>query len=161
MGSRTFSVKNNLKIDGIAKPGGETEAALVSTLMKLPKPKSSKEDEKYGYQTASVIPLLGILGLGLGMSAAGAAQWWMSENNADKREKILKSFQKSDESTSPHPDNDSCYDEYERDINECKRVGKSLNYRAQKACEETAILRYTQCIKNIPPKERRNLQTEF
>lgn len=161
-GIKNFQRAKKLKVDGIAKPGGETEATLASTLMKLPNPKPSKDDEKYGYQTASAVPLFKILGMGLGMSAAGAAQWWMNENNADDREQILQLFQNKQEEDTNTPDsNDPCMQEYYRDIDDCKEVGQRLNHRAEKGCQETAAIRLSQCLKGTPDKDRRLLQKLF
>lgn len=156
----TFQQDNDLKIDGVMKPGGETEATLISKILEIPQIPPSKEERKAGYRQASAVPLFGILGLGLGMTATGAAQWWMNQNT-ETREKIVGSLKDSIENGTGDPDEgEECMDRYERDMDTCKKTAKYGAW-AKGACEETAATAMSQCLRGMPPKDRRQLQTEF
>jgi len=157
-----FQRDYNLKIDRRMNPGGETEAMLISKRLKLPQIEPSEEDRKAGYQQANAVPIFGALAMGLGMSAAGAAQWWANQS-ADDREDIVKSIERRLQGDTNTPDpRDDCMEQWEDDMDECKRVGGRLNGRARSACEKTATLILSQCQTGRPPKEdRRRLQTEF
>jgi hypothetical protein len=142
------------------KPGGETEATLVSKILKLPKVPPSKEERESGYQQAGAVPLFGILGLGLGMTATGAAQWWMDQNT-DTRDKIVRSLQNSIENDTDDPDpHQDCMEQYEDDMDKCKDAAKYGAW-AKRACEETAATAMAQCRRGLPLEDRRKLQTEF
>lgn len=159
-----FQRDHKLKVDGVMHPGGETETMLVSKRLGLPDV-VRKEDSKTGYQqtNAMAIPLFGALALGMGLTGNGAAQWWANQS-ADDREGIVKSLQRrmSEQTNNPDPDpQQDCMDEYDRDINQCQRVGMTQGPRARRACEETAALIMSQCRKGTPPEDRRRLQKEF
>lgn len=156
-----FQRDNNLKIDGIMKPGGETEAMLISNRLKLPKIEPDEEAKQSGYQQVNAVPLLGILRLGLGMTAAGTAQWWANQS-ADDRERFLKSFGKQIEEGTDDPDpHQDCMDKYESAMDRCKRIEKLYGSRAKRACEETAAIAMSQCRRDVPVEDRRRLQERF
>lgn len=156
-----FQRDNNLKIDGIMKPGGETEAMLISNRLKLPKIEPDKEAQESGYQQVNAVPLLGILGLGLGMSATGASQWWANQS-PDDRERFLQSFGRQIEEGTDDPDpHQDCMDKYDDDMNNCKKAAMKYGYWAKRACEQTAAVRMAQCRREMPSEDRRRPQTEF
>lgn len=168
-GITSFQRDHKLKIDGVMEPGGETETMLVSKRLGLRDITPPEENSRPGYQQAGAavpllgVPLFGALAMGLGMSATGAAQWWANQS-ADDREGIVKSLQRrmNEQTDDPTPDpQQHCMDEYDDDMTECKRIGIRQGPRARRACEETAALIMSQCLKGTPPENRRKLQTEF
>ncbi len=158
----TFQRENDLKVDGRMNPGGETEATLISTLMKLPKPAPNEEEKQTGIRQASAAALFPRLAMMLGMSAAAAAEWWRKQTG-ETRESVLEDMEDSPaQSGQDNPDpNEHCMDEYERDMDTCKEVGVRYGQREKRACEETAAVRMSQCLRNMPESDRRKPQTKF
>lgn len=160
----TFQRENDLKVDGRMNPGGETETALVSTLMKLPKALPTIEEKQTGIRQASLaaLPLLGRLAVMLGLPAVAAAEWWKNQT-AETRESVLEDMEDSPTQSGQDDSdpNEHCMDEYENDINTCKEVGVRYSQREKRACEETAAVRMSQCLRNMPESDRRKPQTKF
>jgi hypothetical protein len=155
-----FQRDKNLRIDGIMNPGGETEASLISSRLKLPRPELPEKDENGIQQAnAAAVPLFGALALGLGMSATGAMQWWQSQSHKD-REAITKGLQ---EVHRPDVDDDPfkhCDEIYDRNLKRCEEIYKLYGENAYRICKESATTQYAQCRGNKPKDQWRKLQVK-
>lgn len=160
----TFQRENDLKVDGRMNPGGETETALVSTLMKLPKALPTIEEKQTGIRQASLaaLPLFGRLAVMLGLPAMAAAEWWKNQT-AETRESVLEDMEESPtQSGQDDPDPGAkCENIYEDDMDRCKLVGIEYGPRFKRACQETAATRLSQCLRGMPEKDRRKPQIEY
>jgi len=107
------------------------------------------------------VPLFGALAEGLGISGADTAQWWANQS-ADDREGIVNYLENRLNSQIIQPDpHQHCMDKYDKDMEKCKEVGKKLNWRARKACEQTASWIMSRCVTDKPLDGRKDIQTEF
>ncbi len=148
---------NNLKVDGIMKPGGETEASIISQRLGIPRIEPNREEKETNIQqaNAAVLPLI----MRLGLPAVAGSLWWQNESNKEQRENAVRHLENKLQGKTADPDPyQHCMDQYDADLKECSLIADPGN---RAACRETAALRMSQCLRDLPPGDRRRLQTKF
>lgn len=152
-----FQRDNNLKVDGIMRPGGETETALLSTTMKLSKP-PKKDMASSGVQEVSYAPaLMGLARTGIAMSPRIAGMWLQSEMDEAQRKKVIQQLRERQIDTDQPDPRDDCDEIFDNEWERCKNQMKKLGKNAIRICKETATTRYHQCLKGTPEPDRRGL----
>jgi len=138
-----FQKDNNLKVDGFARPGGETETTLVGEILDLPKDQKESDTTK----VAAVPVLIGAIGRVAGSRLAkrglsGAWQLWQ-EMTTDEREDEI--------------DVAECEWQYQDHTRRCNNVTKRKGEKAGAICHASAADIYAACLKGVPEPERPDL----
>lgn len=162
-GIKKFQRDNDLKEDGVLKPGGETEAALKD---KLFAPSRKQETLMQKTAAAALPPLAFQLAMLLGMSATAAWQHYQSlppsqktelRNRVNKNESADEDDDEISDTSQDDIDKQKLYDEcerkYKRDSERCR--DKNLIRRADNRarCWERARIRYDLCIRGREEEE--------
>lgn len=155
-----FQKDHNLKVDGIMNPGGETEAMMVSQKLKLPVVEPKINGENIHQASAGAIPLLGAVGLGLGMTIQGATEWWTKQHPYE-RDNIARSLDyilNHNKAGATEPDKLRCDLEFDENTKRCSEITLRYGHDAGRICHETAKAQYAQCLSGLPVEDRRRLQ---
>ncbi len=160
-----FQRENNLKQDGFMNPGGETEAALISRLLRLPKAEPAEKEKPAELHEASgvmarTIPLFAVLAAGLGMNKTEEAEEWWKDQSSDERENITRSLDHTLNGRSADKDPmQHCDDIFDDNLERCKEVERIYGRDTAAICRETAKTQYAQCLAGKPKEQWRNLHT--
>jgi peptidoglycan hydrolase-like protein with peptidoglycan-binding domain len=160
----SFQREHNLKVDGRMNPGGETEAALVSKLLKLPPfPSAPKENEepllhKINEMKPFAAPSFGsISGLGGSIALGGGGMFWKN-STPDDRDKLVDALDHVLNNTSGNKDSmQHCDDAFDQNLERCKEVERIYGSVTARICRETAKTQYAQCLASKPRKDWRRL----
>lgn len=148
----SFQRDNELKVDGIMNPGGETEATLVSSLMNIPNVKPPSGETNSKIEHASALPGMAMRLFGFGLGTAGAMEWWKS-NSTDHRENMVKGLERRQGGRISKEEEARCDELYQRLTNTCRRVREEKGPDAAAICRQEASEVYAACLagKTLPP----------
>jgi len=143
-----FQKDNNLKVDGFARPGGETEATLIGEILNVPKDKSDDERTKVaGVPALLAPPLIGAIGRVAGsrlgqQGLRGAMQLWQNMSTDEREDEI---------------DVAECEWQYQTHTQQCNIVTKKKGEKAGAICHASVADIYAACLKGVPEPERPDL----
>lgn len=147
-----FQRDNSLKRDGFMNPGGETEAELVSQLMKLPKIEPSVEDKQTGIQQVSALPALGARLLGLSLGAAGVMEWWKN-HSTDHRENIAGAVRREQNGEIDENESARCEALLRRGTDICNEIRRKHGATEAAICRGQLMEVYAACRAGKPESQ--------
>ncbi len=148
-----FQRDHKLKVDGIMNPGGETEAMLLSKILKLDEEKSSNKNQTAGYQQASALPITALRLFGFGLGTAGAMEWWKN-NSTDHRNDMVKGIERQRNGRISKEEEARCDELFSKLTDVCSRVKERYGAEEAAICRKQASEVYAACLagkQTLPP----------